>query len=74
MKMKITKLFDEIYCDDWWDWQVIPTKFKYKRTIYHMTDDDGAFTGYEDNKGRNFLDKINVWDCLYGYIEILERQ
>lgn len=72
--MKITKLFDDIYCDGWYEWQVIPSKFKYKRTIYHMTtDDDNAFVGYEDDKGRNFLDKINARDCLDGYIEILER-
>ena len=27
---------------------------------------------YEDDKGRNFLDKINARDCLDGDIEILE--
>lgn len=72
-RMKITELFDYIYNGDWYEWQVIPSKFKYKRTIYHMIDDDDAFVGYEDDKGINFLDKINARDCLDGNIEILER-
>ena len=72
-KMTICELFQNIYNDTWWPYTLVPKKFKFKRTIYYMTSDNGAFTGYEDNKGRNFLDKINVIDCLQGNIEILER-